>query len=51
MILFLIASGLLIIGMFFEESEYDKHKKNILPPFTKEEAERYYYKELRNKMK
>ncbi len=42
MILFLIASGLLIIGMCFEKSEYDKHKKNILPPFTKQEAEQYY---------
>jgi hypothetical protein len=51
MILFLIASSLLVISMCFEESEYDKHKKNILPPFTKEEAERYYYTDLRHRRK
>ncbi len=51
MILFLIASGLLVIATCFEKSEYDRNKENDLPPFTKEEAERYYYKELRHKGK
>jgi hypothetical protein len=41
--LFLIIAAVYIIGCFFEKTDYDRMKEaEKLPPFTKEEAERYY---------
>lgn len=41
-----------IVVCFFEKSDYDRMKEaEKLPPFTKEEAERYYYTELKSKQK
>ena len=41
-----------VIGCFFEKSDYDKEKEaKKLPSFTKEEAERYYFNELKSKQK
>ena len=41
-----------VIGCFFEKSDYDKEKEaKKLPSLTKEEAERYYYNELKSKQK
>lgn len=35
---------------FFEKSDYDKMKEvEKLPPFTKEQAEQYYFNELKSK--
>jgi hypothetical protein len=49
MIVLLIIVGIFVIGPFFEKSDYERMKESEkLPPFTKEEAERYYYTELRN---
>ena len=46
----LIIVGIYIIGCFFEKSDYDRmNEAEKLPPFTKEEAERYYYNELKSK--
>ena len=37
-----------IIGSFFEKSDYERMKEaEKLSPFTKKEAERYYYMELK----
>jgi len=48
----LIIIAIYIIGCFFEKSDYDSIKEaEKLPPFTKEEAERYYYNELKSKQK
>jgi hypothetical protein len=48
----LIIIAIYIIGYFFEKSDYDRMKEaEKLPPFTKEEAERYYYNELKSKQK
>jgi hypothetical protein len=48
----LIIIAIYIIGSFFEKSDYDRMKEaEKLPPFTKEEAERYYYNELKSKQK
>ncbi len=48
----LIITAIYIIGCFFEKSDYDRMKEaEKLPPFTKEEAERYYYNELKSKQK
>jgi len=41
-----------VIGCFFEKSDYDNEKEaKKLPSFTKEEAERYYFNELKSKQK
>ena len=46
----LIVSTIYIISLFFEKSDYERMKEaEKLPSFTKEEAERYYYTELRSK--
>jgi hypothetical protein len=46
----LIITAIYIIGSFFEKSDYERMKEaEKLPPFTKEEAERYYYTELKSK--
>jgi len=48
----LIIIAIYIIGCFFEKSDYERMKEaEKLPPFTKEEAERYYYTELKSKQK
>jgi xanthine/uracil/vitamin C permease (AzgA family) len=48
----LVIVAVYIIGCFFEKSDYDRMKEaEKLPPFTKEEAERYYYNELKSKQK
>ena len=46
----LITAIIFILIALFEKSDYQKMKETIkLPSFTKEEAERYYYNELKNK--
>ena len=48
----LIIIAIYIIACFFEKSDYHRMKEaEKLPPFTKEEAERYYYNELKSKQK
>jgi hypothetical protein len=48
----LIIVTIYIIVCFFEKSDYDRMKEaEKLPSFTKEEAERYYYTELKSKQK
>ena len=48
----LIIAAIYILICFFEETDYDRMKKaEKYPPFTKEEAERYYYTELKPKLK
>ena len=48
----LIIVAIYIIGCFFEKSDYDRMKEGEkLPSFTKEEAERYYYTELKSKQR
>ena len=48
----LIILAIFIICCIFEKSDYDRMKEaEKLPPFTKEEAERYYYTELKSKQK
>ena len=50
--LLLIILAIFIICCIFEKSDYDRMKEaEKLPPFTKEEAERYYYTELKSKQK
>ena len=42
--LLLLLTLIFIIAQFFEKSDYDRMKEaEKLPPFTKEEAKRYYY--------
>lgn len=44
----LLFTSIFIIAHFFEKSDYDRIKESEkLPPFTKEEAKRYYYDELK----
>jgi hypothetical protein len=46
----LIIVGIYIIGSFLEKSDHDRMREaEKLPPFTKEEAEKYYYTELKSK--
>jgi hypothetical protein len=41
--LLLLLTLIFIIAQFFEKSDYDRMKEaEKLPPFTKEEAKRYY---------
>jgi len=48
----LIIVVIYIVGCFLEKSDYDIMKEaEKLPPFTKEEAEQYYYNELKSKQK
>jgi hypothetical protein len=48
----LIIMAIYVIGCFFEKSDYDRMKEaEKLPPFTREQAERYYYNELKSKQK
>ncbi len=42
----LILTGVFILACFFEKPEHKKAEK--LPPFTKKQAEIYYYTELKN---
>lgn len=44
----LIIVSIFIVGGFFEKSDYERIKEvENLPPFTKEESEKYYYTELK----
>lgn len=46
----LIIIAIYTIGCFFEKSDYDRMKEaEKLPSFTKEEAENYYYTQLKQK--
>ncbi len=46
----LIILVIYIISLFFEKSDYERMKEaKKLPSFTKKEAERYYYTELKSK--
>jgi hypothetical protein len=48
----LIIVAIYIIGCFLEKSDYERMKEaDKLPSFTKEEAERYYFNELKSKQK
>lgn len=48
----LIIVAAFVIGSLFEKSDYQRMKEaEKLPSFTKEEAEQYYYKELKSKQK
>ncbi len=48
----LIIVAIFVIGCLFEKSDSDRMKEaKKLPSFTKEEAERYYYNELKSKLK
>lgn len=43
MILLLLLTLIFVIAHFFEKSDYDRMKESEkLPPFTKEESEKYY---------
>ena len=48
----LIIVSAFVIGSLFEKSDHQRMKEaKKLPSFTKEEAEQYYYNELRSKQK
>ena len=48
----LIIITIYIISCFFEKSDYDRMKEaEKLPSFSKEEAEQYYYNELKSNQK